>query len=283
LVTTAKRKATAPPSLADSLQEYGRGFAGGLLFSLPLLYTMEVWWAGFLAGPQRLAGLVAATFVVLLAYNRVAGLHPDASWLEVAIDSVEELGLGIVTSALLLFLLGRIHPDMALRETLGKVVIEAVVVAIGFSVGTAQLAQVGTTTPSRSLDPPSGSTVAGRLTVGFCGALLFAGNVAPTEEIVVIAAETSAGRLLALALLSLLVAGTILLLTRRPAHAKAGPSLPVDTCSTYAVALLVGAATLWFFGRFDGARPAAALRQVVALGLPAAIGAAAGRVLLAVR
>jgi hypothetical protein len=37
-----------------SLQEYARGIAGGLLFSLPLIYTMEVWWAGFTSHPMRL-------------------------------------------------------------------------------------------------------------------------------------------------------------------------------------------------------------------------------------
>ena len=39
--------------IAKSLQEYGRGIAGGMLFSLPLLYTMEVWWAGFSIHPWR--------------------------------------------------------------------------------------------------------------------------------------------------------------------------------------------------------------------------------------
>ncbi len=47
----------AAPFTDDSLatlQEYSRGLIGGLLFGLPLLYTMEVWWTGFLAGPLRL-------------------------------------------------------------------------------------------------------------------------------------------------------------------------------------------------------------------------------------
>ncbi|HEX4668040.1 MAG TPA: DUF2391 family protein, partial [Chthoniobacterales bacterium] len=38
----------AGPSIGDSLREYARGIAGGLMFSLPLLYTMEVWWTGFI-------------------------------------------------------------------------------------------------------------------------------------------------------------------------------------------------------------------------------------------
>lgn len=86
-------------STKESLQEYARGAAGGLAFSLPLLYTMEVWWAGFTSHPWRLCLYVAATFLLLLGYNTYAGLRRDASFAEVAIDSVEELGLGIVVLA----------------------------------------------------------------------------------------------------------------------------------------------------------------------------------------
>ena len=53
-------------TVSQSLREYGRGVAGGLLFSLPLLYTMEVWWAGFTSHPFRLAAYVAETFTLLL-------------------------------------------------------------------------------------------------------------------------------------------------------------------------------------------------------------------------
>ena len=63
--------------VSESLQEYARGLAGGLLVSLPLLYTMEVWWAGFTSHPWRLAAYVAATFVLLLGYNYFVGLRRD--------------------------------------------------------------------------------------------------------------------------------------------------------------------------------------------------------------
>ena len=78
----------AVPAVAESLQEYGRGIAGGLLFSLPLLYTMEVWQTGLNAHPLRLLVAVAGTFLLLLGYNRHAGLRRDASMIEVVIDSV---------------------------------------------------------------------------------------------------------------------------------------------------------------------------------------------------
>src|SRR5690242_11216263 len=123
----------------ESLREYGRGLAGGLIFSLPLLYTMEVWWSGFISSPERLLVALIGTFGLLLAYNNFAGIRHDFSAAEVVIDSVEELGLGIVTATLVLWLLGRIHRDMAIDELIGRVVVEAAIVAIGFSVGTAQL------------------------------------------------------------------------------------------------------------------------------------------------
>ncbi|MBA2732555.1 MAG: DUF2391 family protein, partial [Acidobacteria bacterium] len=81
--------------VAKSLQEYSRGIIGGLLFSLPLLYTMEVWWAGFSTHPLHLIFYVLATFALLLGYNFYAGLRHDANWMEVVIDSVEEMGLGL--------------------------------------------------------------------------------------------------------------------------------------------------------------------------------------------
>jgi len=85
------RKKGKERSIARSLQEYLRGIAGGLLFSLPLLYTMEVWWAGFIAQPLRLLIYILATFTLLLGYNRYCGLRCDASPTEVAIDSIARL------------------------------------------------------------------------------------------------------------------------------------------------------------------------------------------------
>ena len=137
----AGAQATPPvhPRIAESLREYARGLAGGLLFSLPMLYTMEIWWTGFLASPLRLSAGLAATFGLLILYNLFAGLREDASFAEVLIDSVEEMGLGLVGAALLLWMLGRIEPSMSLPEITGKIVAEGLVMAIGFSIGTAQL------------------------------------------------------------------------------------------------------------------------------------------------
>lgn len=272
--------------VAKSLREYGRGVAGGLMFSLPLLYTMEVWWAGFIAHPYRLLAYVVVTFFLLLGYNRYAGVRHDSSMKEVAIDSIEEMGIGLFIAGLVLFLLGRITLEMPTNEIVGVIVVEAMTVAIGVSIGTAQLGAVGK--EDAGLGGSSSRNeihFGGQMVVGFLGAILFAANLAPTEEIVIIGIETSWLKLVGVAVLSLLIAFLILhysdfkgaeqfVRTDRPVLVLLGSVL------TYAIALSASALILWFFGRFDGVTMYAALAQTVALGLAGTFGASAGRLLL---
>jgi len=277
------------------------------MFSLPLLYTMEVWWAGFNARPWRLAAYVAATFVLLLGYNRFAGLRHDAGMTEVAIDSVEEMGIGFIVSAVALYLLGRITPGMPLNEIVGQIVIEAMTVAIGVSVGTAQLGgggedsgegdtggnaaarskrsgRAGMTTGGAGSGEPE-LHFGGQMLLALCGATLFAANVAPTEEIVMIAVEISWARLVGLACVSLLV-GTLILHysefrgAREFVRTEGFVSVAVGSVITYAVALVASGLILWFFGRFDGVSLYTSLAQVIVLGVAATLGASAGRLLL---
>jgi putative integral membrane protein (TIGR02587 family) len=272
--------------VANSLREYARGMAGGLMFSLPLLYTMEVWWTGFVADPTRLMIYVAATFVLLLGYNHYAGLHQDASWSEVAIDSVEEMGLGLIVATIVLFLLGQLETDMQAFEIVGKITVEAMTVAIGISVGTSQLGggddrEKGGAEASAKEDV----TFSGQLVIAACGAMLFASNVAPTEEIIMIASEARVQNLLGLAVLSILLTGLILYYIefRRLEPLRCGArdiSVVVGTIITYAVALVVSAAVLWVLrpnGRCDNEHRCRTSGRARAR---ATLGASAGRLLL---
>jgi putative integral membrane protein (TIGR02587 family) len=281
-------------TITQSLREYARGVAGGLLFSLPLLYTMEVWWAGFTSHPWRLAVYVVATFVLLLGYNYYAGLRKDSCFEEVVIDSVEEMGIGIAIAAVVLFLLGRVRLDTPAEEAVGQIVIEAMTVAIGVSVGTAQLgggdgedADDKGVGGGRGRASPGGGEIhfGGQVVLAACGAVLFAANVAPTEEIVMIAVEISAWRLLGLAALSLSVGALILYYSefagsRHHVRFDARHDVLVGSVVTYAVALAASALILAFFGRFDGQALATCVAQVIVLGVAATLGASAGRLLL---
>ena len=255
--------------------------AGGLLFSLPLLYTMEVWEAGIFIPPHRQLAYLLGTVVLLLGYNRYSGLHPESSWAEVLIDSVEELGIGLILSVVILLALGRIGPALTLDEVMGRIVVEALTIAIGVSVGTAQL---GGDPDLRGSDQRR-LGLGGQLTLAGCGAVLFAANVAPTEEIVVIGLELPPLQLAGLALLSLLLGGLVLFFSDfRGARQRIGASdtlgMARGTVITYAVALVSSALILWLFGRFDHVAGGAALGQTVALAVAATLGASAGRLLL---
>jgi putative integral membrane protein (TIGR02587 family) len=277
-------------SIPQSLREYARGIAGGLLFSLPLLYTMEVWWAGFIAQSWHLFVYVLVTFVVLLGYNRYAGLRQDAGIAEVAIDSIEEMGIGLLLSALVLWLLGRITLDMGVSEIVGKIVIEAMTVAIGVSVGTAQLGSEGEDQNDAGMgegEAPEEEAPSffSQIVMAFCGAILIAGNVGPTEEILVIGSEVSSLRLLGIAAVSVMLGGLILFFSSfAGSRTSVRHENPIDVMAgvvmTYMVALAVSALILLFFGRFNGATPVVALAYIVVLGLPATLGASAGRLLL---
>jgi putative integral membrane protein (TIGR02587 family) len=276
-------KAPAGRTVGESFREYGRGVAGGLLFSLPLLYTMEVWFAGFVMPPHRQLAYVLLALVLLLGYNRYAGLHPDTTWTEVAIDSIEEMGIGLLVSAAVLLLIGRLTAEQDTSEAMGRIVVEAVTVAIGVSVGTAELGAGGEEPPG--MEGRDESSLGAQLTLALCGAVLFAANVAPTEEVVTIGIELSGPDLALLGFATMVLAALILYFSdfrgaRRWARAEGRLAVVRGTVVTYAIGLVASAAILWVFGRFDGMGRAAIAGQTVALAVASTLGASAGRLLL---
>ncbi|MEP0547396.1 MAG: TIGR02587 family membrane protein [Rhodothermales bacterium] len=272
--------------VAETLTEYGRGLAGGLLFSLPLLYTMEVWWQGHLAPPGRQLAYVVGMFGLLVAYTHVVGLRQDRSLQENLHEALEAVALGLFAAAVVLTLAGRLSLEGISAVTLGKLTMEGMVTAIGVAVGTTQLgASEGEQDSGEERDEPEPRGLLAEVAFALLGAVLVASNVAPTEEILLIAVETHTVSLLLIVVLSL---GFALGMVRYAGFRGAG-RLEDDPLAghplwgsvvTYAAALAASAAMLWAFGRFDGAGWSEVVRQIVVLGLPAVLGAAAGRLLL---
>lgn len=266
-----------------------------MLFSFPLLYTMEMWWAGFIASPTQLMVLIGVTYLLLLGYNRYAGMRQDASWRSVFVDSVEEMGIGIALSFGVLLMLNRISLNgMSIEEVMSKVVIEAMAVSIGVSVGTAQLGvsededEQENDSDDQKGDEKPGKRETGKVAtavLALCGAILVGGNVAPTEEILMIAVEAEPIHVLMMALVSLLLGmlvvsfsdfkGTNPKMSRNIAY-----NIIYDTCISYLIALAASAFTLWFFGRFENMSFWNAFAQCITLGVIASLGASAGRLLI---
>lgn len=157
--------------------------------------------------------------------------------------------------------------------------LSAIPVSLGFAVGVALAPRGG---GERSEEIPGGG---GDLLVAAAGALVFALNIAPTEEPILLAAELDGVRLGLLVVTSLVLPYLMVFYAefggreRRVASDGATQGPITETLLAYAVAFVISAAMLAMFGRVDTVNGAATAR-VVALAFPASIGAALGRLLV---
>lgn len=270
-------------TVRETMMEYGRGIIGGLIFSLPLIFTMEIWWSGFIASPESLLICIAVTFLLLLGYNRYAGMREDTTFFDLCWDSVEEIGLAFIVSFMFLFLIGEISFAMSFDEIFGKVIIESMIVAIGISVGTAQLGANDGGNSGMNDKKDEKHDIFGVIVLSICGATLFASSVAPTDEVMEIAIEIDNIRLLLIILLSLVLAAIILHFSefKGTGTKKSNLKYVLQTTSiNYMIALLISFMLLYFFGRIVDHGFEIILAQVIVLSLPATMGASAGRLLI---
>ena len=115
------------------------------------------------------------------------------------------------------------------------------------------------------------------------GALFFALNVAPTEEMILIAYKATPAHILALIAVSILLLHLIVFKAGFAGQEEADHPMKAFlhfTLPGYAIALAVSLFTLFLFGRTDGHAVAGVVQTMVVLGFPAAIGAAAARLLV---
>jgi len=268
-------------AMTQSLRDYTRAAAGGLVIGMPLLYTMELWFHGFLLPWWKLLFLFAVAFLLVLGYNAVAGFRKERTFVELFLDSIATVGIGIVISFVALVVLGQIEVDTSLRDAAGKIALEAIPVSFGASVASAELG--GEEGPARRQTPHAFA----RLLVGGGGALLFALNIAPTEEVVMLGVGASPLQLLAVVAATLFA--TLVLVHYadfggRRRKTRRNPSIldaPIpETITGYALSLLVALILLWSFGWLDGASISAILAMAIYLGAVAAVGAAVARLLV---
>ena len=170
---------------------------------------------------------------------------------------------------------------MSAREIIGKIVLQTVPGSFGAMLARSQLG--GEPEGEREKDPP---TYWGELFLMGAGALFLSFNMAPTEEMVLIAYKMSAWQSAALALVSLgLMHAFVYTLnfrggSARPHHIPAWSLFARFTLVGYAIVLGVSLFSLWVFGRTDGDSLKEILSASIVLGFPGAIGAASARLLL---
>lgn len=258
-----------------------RAVAGAVIFALPILMTMEMWSLGFYIPSWKLALLLVLFFPVLVILSWHAGFEPTFSWTDDTIDALVAYAVGFASSAAVLWLTGGLETGSSLQESVGKVSLQAVPASIGALLAQSQLGEHAGGQPRGGLQH-----YASELFIMGMGALFLAFNLAPTEEMLVIALRIQPWQPVLLAVVSLAAMHAFVYSVafrggpQRHRQIAAWSLFLRYSVAGYALALLLSAAMLWWFGRFEGLALVAALRIVVVLGFPAAVGAAAARLIL---
>ena len=298
----ASARANPPPDPTASRRFWrglGRAVAGAVVFSLPLYMTMEMWQLGVAMDRGRLALLAALTFPLLVGLSHVSGFEPTFDLREDVVDAAVAWAVGVATGAGGMLLLGVLHAGQSVDEIVGTITLQAIPGSIGALLAHSQFghdpdgdgADGGTGSIAEDDGGTGGadgrpSTYASQLFVMAVGALFLAFNVAPTEEMVLIAYVITPWHLLALVGVSLAARHAFVSRVGFGGQESAAPGTPAwsvfarYTVVGYAVAAGISAYVLWTFGRLDGTGVAESVATVLVLALPAAIGAAAARLLL---
>ncbi len=271
-------------SIRDSARGFLRAAAGGLLVGLPLLWTMEMWEHGTTMPQLKLLLLLGLAFAIVVGFNAISGFRRDRTWPELLTDALEGMGMAVVIAAVMLFLLGRLEPELGLQTLAGRVALLSIPVAFGTAIASAVLNEAD----GGSGREPTGPI--GRLLVAAGGALYFALNVAPTDEVRLIGSEADVPLLLLVIAASLVISIGIVFLVGLPggrslSGAKAFRDGPIDqpigeTIAAYVVALLVSAVLIVAFGLNEGLGLRAFVGYTVMLGTLASFGSATGRLLI---
>lgn len=261
-----------------------RAFGGAVLFSLPLLMTMEMWWLGFYLDRVKLVLFMVLMIPVVVALDYFSGFEETASWREDLMDGMIAYGVGLVASLVILLLFGIVDFGQPLREVVGKVAIQSVPASFGAVLANSQLAGGGNGGPENRRKEEAG--YGAQLFIMAAGSVFLAFNVAPTEEMILISFVMSSWHAVAMVAASLLMMhGFVYASAFRgsPRVARGTPAWSLflrNTVVGYAIALAVSAYVLWTFGRLEHGVMSTYVMMTLVLGFPAALGAAAARLII---
>ncbi|MFN6570500.1 TIGR02587 family membrane protein [Dendronalium sp. ChiSLP03b] len=281
---------------AREINDIIRGACGGFLFGIPLLYTMEVWWIGSLAEPRQIMTAIALMFIAVFLLNQTEGFRKRRRNLrnyEALIDTVEAIAIGLVCSTLVLLLLRELTFETSLREILGKIIFESVPFTLGVALANQFLGDTSNTNAEVQASYQANTAKHNQselhatlsdMGATLIGATVIAFNIAPTDEIPMLAAAVSPPWLLAIIAASLVISYGIVFQAGFSDQQKRRQQQGIfqrpssETIMSYLLSLLAGAFMLWFFQKITFDDPWTMwLEHTLVLGLPATIGGAAGR------
>jgi putative integral membrane protein (TIGR02587 family) len=259
-----------------------RAFGGAMFFALPLFMTMEMWELGFYMDRLRLATFLAVFVPVLIGLSHYAGFEETDTWWDDTRDAFVALLVGFVTAAAVLMLGGIVRLEMPLRESIGQITLAAIPASVGAALAESLLGSPGEDQDRKRREMGYG----GELFLMAAGAIFFAFNIAPTEEMMLVAVKMSRWNIVVAGVLSLLLMHAFVY-----AVEFRGRHVPEEgvrelalfarfTVVGYAIALVMSAYVLWTFGRLDNSALSFQISTTIVLAFPASLGAAAARLVL---
>jgi putative integral membrane protein (TIGR02587 family) len=155
-----------------------RAFGGALLFSLPILMTMETWQLGFHMERLRLASLLVVMLPLLVGLAYYLGFEDSTDLLDAALDAFAAVAVGAVLSALVLYMFGILSMDASASEWIGKVALQSVTGSIGALLAQSQFGRV----PAGERRRRAGGDFAEYFYMA-AGALFLSANIAPPRRL----------------------------------------------------------------------------------------------------
>lgn len=267
-----------PRCNADYARSLLRALLGAMIFALPLFMTMEMWELGAAMDRMRLALLLLLSSPALVALSFYAGFEKTFSLIDNILDAFAAIAISTVASLIVLIVFGELRPGMPVNEIVGRLAVLSLSASIGALLADKQFNdQADEETRKERRRRHSFSS---RLFVMGVGAIFLALNVAPTEEVQIIASSMSPLQGVLLACVSIGALHVILMAVDNESGKSIAAKFVRRTLSGYGLCLLLCWYILWTFSRLDGVDLSEAVERVIVLSFPAALGAGAARLIL---
>lgn len=163
----------------------GRAYRGAILFSFPILMTMEMWSLGASLDGFRIALFTLLAIPLLVGLSYYDGFENTSSLRDDIVDTFVAYAVGFSASAVMLLLFNVIDHGMSADEVSGKLSLQAIPASIGAMLAQSLL-NSGEKSRSQAEARQRSATYLGQLFLMIVGAVFLSMSVAPTEEMLLI-------------------------------------------------------------------------------------------------
>lgn len=255
-----------------------RAVGGALIFSLPMMMTMEMWEIGFHIDPLRLMILILVSLPLWVGVSSIIGFEETKTLGDDVLDVLVAYAVGFATSAVVLFVFGIITSATGPGQIFSMLLLQSIPGSLGALLARSLIGS------DNELKFEQGYHQ--ELIILVTGSLFLAFNLAPTEEIVVISYKMHYWHMCLLILFTL---------TLMHMFTMSNPDVPTDslqhwqthwqlfvrfTSIGYVLAFTVSFFMLWVLGRMDGESISNMINTALVLSFPAGIGASAARLIV---